>query len=112
MNVSGEPEIVDLDEGLAFCRDHDVPLFLADLDSPERVKGSFAIVQADEEGMRLLREGHIPARLFRYLTGGWEIDLSDYQPSNYPVADVPEEVEELAPDADLFRLRLLEWLDG
>jgi tRNA A37 threonylcarbamoyladenosine synthetase subunit TsaC/SUA5/YrdC len=112
MNVSGEPEIVDPEEGLAFSRDHDVPLFLADLDSPERVKGSFPIVQVDEEGMRLLRAGHFDPRFFRYLTGDWEIDLSDYRSGNYPLADIPDEVEELAPDGDLFRLRLLEWLDG
>ncbi len=30
MNVSGDPEIVEQDDALAFCEDHDVPLFLQD----------------------------------------------------------------------------------
>lgn len=108
MNISGKPEIVDQDQGREFCGAHDVPIFLADPESPGRAKGSFPIIQVDREGITLVREGHFPAILFRSLLTGWSIDLSDYQHAKFRLIDAAAREDE---PADL-RRRLIRILDG
>ena len=112
MNVSGEPELVDGEAGLQFCKEHQVPLFLGDRNSPGRAKGSFPILQVGSKGIALIREGHFPARLFQSLLGDWEINLSDYQSASFPPVDLPQEIEEAAVSPKRLRLQLLEFLDG
>jgi tRNA A37 threonylcarbamoyladenosine synthetase subunit TsaC/SUA5/YrdC len=84
MNISGQPEIVDQQEGAAFCESRGIPLFLADPDNDGRVRGSFPIVSFDRTGVRLLREGQFPGYLVRHLLG-CEVDSSNTSPAGYPV---------------------------
>jgi tRNA A37 threonylcarbamoyladenosine synthetase subunit TsaC/SUA5/YrdC len=99
MNVSGQPELVDAAEGLQFCSEHAIPLFLDDPEKKEKVRGSFPVIQADREGIKLVREGHFPAALFRYLLDGWDIDLSQAQPAKFPVLAVygEEDARKMSP---------------
>lgn len=112
MNVSGEPEIVDQEEGRKFARARGVPMFLADPDDPGRARGSFPILQVDSAGIKLLREGHFTAKLFQLLLSGWHIDLSHYQTAKYPVAELPQASAELGKEPSQLRRTLLEFLDG
>lgn len=84
MNVSGEPEIVSHVQGVAFCKSHGIPLFLADYKDRGRVRGSFPIVSIDRTGAKLVREGQFPGYLVKYLLG-CEVDMSQTVPAKYPV---------------------------
>ncbi len=110
MNVSGEPEIADQEEGRAFCEAKGVPIFLADPENPGRARGSFPILQIDEERIRLLRSGHFDPNLFRTLLAGWDIDISSYQDAKFPLVDIPQ--GGTIDDPGELRQRLLEHLDG
>jgi hypothetical protein len=80
MNVSGQPEIVDQDEALAFCAAHGIPLFLADPGARPVAKGSYPIISVGLEGVRLVREGHFPGNLFDLLLQT-AVDASDVAPA-------------------------------
>ena len=85
MNVSGQREIVDMEEGLRFSATHGIALFLADPDTPGEVKGSFPILSVDASGIKLAREGHFPGYLFDALLDRWHVDRTDSQPAKYPL---------------------------
>jgi hypothetical protein len=112
MNVSGNPELVEQEAGVEFCESQGIPTFLGDPESRYEVKGSFPILQVDKAGIRLIREGHFPAIFFRYLLQEWEINLTDYKPANYPLVQIPEELQSGAIAGDPLRLALIEHLDG
>jgi hypothetical protein len=112
MNVSGTPELVDQQAGTEFCETHGISIFLGDPESRNEVKGSFPILQVDNTGIRLIREGHFPGTLFRHVLQGWEIDLSDYKPAKYPLVQLPEALTSGAMAGDELRLALIEHLDG
>ena len=61
MNVSGQPELVDREEGLWFSASHGIALFVADPDTSEEVKGSFPILSFDNSGINWLGRGISPA---------------------------------------------------
>jgi tRNA A37 threonylcarbamoyladenosine synthetase subunit TsaC/SUA5/YrdC len=84
MNISGQPEIVEQEEGAAFCDSYSIPLFLGDPDDKAQVRGSFPIVGVDHTGVRLLREGQFPGYLVRYLLGS-EVDMSPAAQAKYPI---------------------------
>jgi tRNA A37 threonylcarbamoyladenosine synthetase subunit TsaC/SUA5/YrdC len=112
MNVSGNPEIVEPEEGRRFCEANGVPMFLADLGDPGRARGSFPIIHIDIKGITLIREGHFPAHLFRLLLHPWEIDLSNYQPAKYPLMDYSPAEEQTSGQPAELRVRLVETMDG
>jgi len=112
MNVSGTPELVEQEAGIAFCEEHGISTFLGDPESRYEVKGSFPILQVDKAGIHLIREGHFPGQVFRYLLQEWEIDLSDFKPAKYPPVRIPEELEAGAVTGDSLRAALIEHLDG
>jgi hypothetical protein len=112
MNVSGNPELVEQEAGVEFCESKGISIFLGDPESRFEVKGSFPILQVDKAGIRLLREGHFPGILFRYLLQEWEIDLSDYKPAKYPLVQIPKELRSGSMAGDALRLALIEHLDG
>jgi hypothetical protein len=112
MNESGEPELVEQEAGLEFCRSHGVSILLGDPNSKPQVKGSFPIVQVDRLGIKLLREGHFPSIIFKHLLRGWQIDLTSYQPAKYPLAQLPTEWLSGGMAGDQLRLALIEHLDG
>lgn len=84
MNVSGEPEIVDQQDALEFCAAQGISLFLADPGVEPVAKGSYPIISAGPEGVKLLREGHFPGYLFRYLLQT-DVDTSGAAPAKFPV---------------------------
>lgn len=84
MNLSGQPEIVEQYEGIAFCKAQAIPLFLADYKDGGRVRGSFPIVSIDRTGVKLLREGQFPGHLVRNLFGR-EVDMTNTARAKYPV---------------------------
>ena len=112
MNVSGNPELVEQEAGVEFCESQGISTFLGDPESRYEVKGSFPILQVDKAGISLIREGHFPGILFRYLLQEWEIALSDYKPAKYPLVQLPEELQSGASTGHQLRLDLIEHLDG
>jgi tRNA A37 threonylcarbamoyladenosine synthetase subunit TsaC/SUA5/YrdC len=112
MNLSGEPELVEQEAGVEFCRSHGIPVFLGDPESGHEAKGSFPIIQVDEMGIRLVREGHFPSIAFRHLLQGWQIDLSGYQSAKHPLVQLPAELLSGAIAGEELRLALVEHLDG
>ncbi len=112
MNVSGTPELVDQADGATFCEAHGIATFLGDPESRSGVKGSFPILQVDQTGIRLLREGHFPGQVFRSLLPEWEIDLSGSKPAKYPFVSLPADLKSGALTGDALRLALIEQLDG
>ena len=112
MNASGQPELVEQDAGVEFCRVHGVSIFLSDPDSKRQVKGSFPIIQVDKMGIKLIREGHFPSIIFKHLLRGWQIDLTGYRPANHPLVQLPTELLSGGMVGDQLRLALLEHLDG
>jgi tRNA A37 threonylcarbamoyladenosine synthetase subunit TsaC/SUA5/YrdC len=111
MNVSGQPEITEQDEGVAFCAAQGIPFFLADAQDSGRVRGSFPIVSIERTGLRLVREGHFPGYLVPYQFGAG-VDISHAMPAKYPL--LPTHTEEAARDVSPHRLHneIVARLDG
>lgn len=84
MNISGQAELVEQGAGIEFCQAHRIPLFLADPANTGIIRGSFPIIQVDQTGITLVREGHFPGFLFRYLLDA-EVDISQAVPSKFPL---------------------------
>lgn len=112
MNVSGRPELVSEADGIAFCREHQIPVFLADPRSVPGVMGSFPIIRVGGDGLTLLREGQFPARLMEGLLAEYTIDLSNYRAAKYPHVPLPEAILEGQVVRDALRLALIAALDG
>jgi hypothetical protein len=85
MNVSGEPEIVAVEDGAAFCAQHGISLYLWDPDDGEAVRGSYPIVEVNRRGVRLVREGHFPSYLLSCLLDGVQLDLDGHRAAKYPL---------------------------
>ena len=111
MNVSGRPEIVDQREGLAFCSAHGIPLFLADPDAAPLAQGSYPIICAGPVGVQLVREGHFPGYLFRYLLGT-DVDCSRSAPASFPVFKTHCERCARSMEPDELHDEMLALLDG
>lgn len=112
MNVSGQPELVDQDEGAVFCDRHGILYFLGDPESVEVAKGSFPIVQVDETGISVIREGHFPSFLFDHLLDGWKTDRDNLQPARYPVIETHSQQSASAIAPDELRRQMIDVLDG
>lgn len=87
------------------------PERLADPQSMEQAQGSFPIVRVGPDGIRLLREGRFPARLFEGLMGQWPIDLSEFEQGKYSLVEVPDSIEAATGNRELLRERLISFLD-
>jgi hypothetical protein len=83
MNVSGQPELVKREDGIAFARAKGIPLFLADPLSPIGITGSYPILLLDRSGVHLVREGPVPGRVFERILEH-PIDFATTRPAKYP----------------------------
>ena len=89
MNYSGTPELVTEEEGIAFSEQAGIPLFLTDPQDPKRVQGSYTILGIHQQGVELVRDGNIPAKLIQRLLGV-PIDTSHARSPSHPQAVFPE----------------------
>ena len=89
MNVSGTPELVTEEEGIAFSKKTKIPLFLTDPRDPKKVQGSYTILGIHQDGIELVRDGNIPAKLIQRLLGV-PIDTSHARPPSHPQTAFPE----------------------
>jgi len=112
MNVSGQPEIVGRVEAEAFCREHSIPLVLANQEDGRKVRGSFPIIEVGEAGVKLVREGHFPGYLFRYLLDGAEVDLSGALPSKFPIMITHSEQVAARTNPGRLREEIIAGLEG
>lgn len=110
MNVSGQPEIVDQEDGAQFCREHDIPLFLHDPAHRGHVQGSYPIISIDHDGVHLLRHGHFPGELFRYLLDGLPVTLEGARPATYPLVPTHDEATAATLDGPTLRCQIAEAL--
>ncbi len=98
MNITGQPEIVDADEGFKFSREHGIPLFLDDPKDQGVVKGSYTIFSLNPEGVKIERDGNIPAKLFAPLFGGVPMSPSDnFKRIPHPQAEFPSTILDMNP---------------
>ena len=93
MNVSGEPEVVEAEDGAEFCARHGIPLYLRNPNDGKAVQGSYPIIEVNSRGVRLVREGHFAARLLSDLLGGIALETDGYRPAKYPLLQIPSLVE-------------------
>ncbi len=112
MNVSGDPEVVDQDEGAVFCEQHGISLFLGDPESVEAVRGSFPILHVDGSGISVAREGHFPSSLFDILLDAWKVNRTDVAPTRYPVVETHDQESAAAIAPDELRHQIIARLDG
>jgi tRNA A37 threonylcarbamoyladenosine synthetase subunit TsaC/SUA5/YrdC len=112
MNVSGTPEIVEQEEGIWFCRDHGIPLFLGDRECRPAARGSFPILQVDWTGIRVVREGHFPSVMFEWLLDGWMVDRTGAASGKYPLIATHTEASARQMPPHRLRLEMIERLDG
>lgn len=89
MNVSGNPEIVDQEEGIEFSKKTGIKMFLKDENDPGKVKGSFTIISMSEDGLHLTRDGHIPGHVFNQLLENL-LDVSNSIPAKFPQVQFPK----------------------
>lgn len=69
MNITGQPEIVDQKKAIKFCKKFKIPIFLKDQKAHPKHIGSYTIFTFDQNGIKLERDGNIPAFLFEYIFG-------------------------------------------
>lgn len=112
MNVSGRPEIVDAREAEAFCRAQGIPFVPADSADKQVVSGSFPIIEVGATGVKLLREGHFPGYLFRYLLDGADVQLTGAVPAKFPLAHTHSAEEAARTSAKQLRLEIIARLTG
>ena len=98
MNEAGSAEIVDIEDAAEFCRRHRLPL-LFESSAPHNASGSLPILELNEQGLRLDREGIIAlADLERAV--GLPIDATAPIPAHFPPMQVPAGLlDELSPAA-------------
>jgi hypothetical protein len=114
MNVSGQPEVVVREEGIAFAQEKGIPLFLADRLSPIGITGSYPILLFGADGVSLVREGPVPGWVFERLLEH-PVDTTATKPATYPQLDVaPALLEGLTPYQvrAAVTLRLQGWSDA
>lgn len=63
MNISGHPEIVEQEQGIAFADSAGIPMFLVDHEDKGLVRGSYTILAVDSRGVVVVREGNIPSEV-------------------------------------------------
>lgn len=109
LNVTGEPEIVDAGEAEIFCREHGIFLLLDSNDKRVR-KGSYPIVQASLEGLKLVRHGNIPHEIIESVLEE-TVNTIGAKDRKYPLAKYPEEI--IVPgNPEKTRLLLIQFLNG
>jgi hypothetical protein len=114
MNVSGQPEVVVREQGIAFAREKGVPLFLADRLSPIGITGSYPILLFGPEAVSLVREGPVPGWVLERLLEH-PIDTTETKAAKYPqLAIAPALLAGLTPYQvrSAVMLRLQGWSDA
>lgn len=110
MNISGQPEIIDQDDGIKFSREHKIPLFLYDLRDKGAVKGSYTIFSLDSKGVKLVRDGNIPAHLFAHLLE-MDFDRSEAKAAKHPQLDFPASLTQGLNPSEA-RIAILSYVHG
>lgn len=97
MNVTGQSEIVDQKEAERFCRDFGIPIFLKDPRAHPKHVGSYTIFTFNQNGIKLERDGNIPADLFKFIFG-LPIDRDDARKPRHPQLKFPiSRMKKLSP---------------
>lgn len=89
MNITGQPEIVDQKVGERFCEKNGILIFLKDPKAHPKHKGSYTIFTFGRRGIKLERDGNIPAKFFEKIFG-MSIDTKNAKKSNYPQLKFPD----------------------
>lgn len=91
MNITNQREIVDQKIGEEFCKKHDIPIFLKDPKAHPQHIGSYTIFTFGRDGIKLERDGNIPAKLFEKIFG-LPVDRREASRSNYPQLKFPDKL--------------------
>ena len=111
MNISGEPEIVNQEEGKQFAKSSGIPLFLHDPKDKGVVTGSYTILNVNTNGLQLIREGNISSKVFDTIFDGIKIDKSSAAPSKHPQINF-EEVLALGLSPSDARIAIISYAKG
>lgn len=90
MNISGQPEIVDQNEGEEFSRKGGIPIYLRDPRIHDRIKGSYTIITLGENGVEVTRDGNIPHRILKPIFGGLSFSTDKMTTPKYPQMEFPD----------------------
>ena len=91
MNETGKPELVDQTKGMIFAKKHDIPIFLKDEKAHPSHFGSYTIFTFGRKGIKLDRDGNIPARFFKKIFG-ISIDTKNVKKSIHPQLKFPDKI--------------------
>lgn len=91
MNITGQPEIVNQKEGEEFCKRHGILAFLKDPKAHPGHLGSYTIFTFGQDGIKLERDGNIPAKLFEKIFD-LTFDTKGAKKSNYPQLKFPKRI--------------------
>jgi len=67
MNKTGQAELVNQKEGEEFAKENGVPIFLKDEKAHPKHLGSYTIFTFNKFGIKLERNGNIPAKIFKFI---------------------------------------------
>lgn len=90
MNISGQPEIVDQDEGEEFSRKSGIPIYLRDPRIHDRIQGSYTIITLGDNGVEVTRDGNIPQRVLQPIFGGLVFSTDKMTAPKYPQMEFPD----------------------
>lgn len=111
LNISGKPEITNLEDARHFAKDHDLPM-LSDTHARRKVTGSYPIISITNEGMSIIRArqtGIGTAWLTRLLVN---IPLQSIESGNVQPGIDPYELHNLSgPELRQASLEYLGWTD-
>ncbi|MBI3443439.1 hypothetical protein HY008_02115 [Candidatus Woesebacteria bacterium] len=97
LNVSGEAEIVEQEEGASFAENSGIPIFLKDARDFGRVRGSYAILGVSNEGLSLVRHGNVPVEILEFLLDK-PVLVDGAKGPNFPQHEFPSSlIENLSP---------------
>lgn len=110
MNISGNSEIVDQEEGEKFCRERSMPVYLRDEKANPYVLGSYTIITLSDRGVELTRDGNVPGRIIQRI---FNLPLLEEmsRKSHYPQLDFPENLLEGLSSRGM-RMAVLLYLKG
>lgn len=110
MNISGQSEIVDQDEGEKFSRENGISIYLRDPRIHDRIKGSYTIITLGEKGVEVTRDGNIPYRLLQPIFG-LPLSTEGMASPRYSQMEFPDDLTANLSPREM-RLAILRYVNG
>lgn len=110
MNINGQPEIVDQNEGEEFSQKSGIPIYLRDPKIHDRIKGSYTIITLGERGAEVTRDGNIPYRVLQPIFG-LSLYIDNMASPKYPQMEFPDSLITGLSSREI-RVAILRYING